>query len=78
MNGQGDGVARSFYLAQLQACKGSCKCNVCQLLRKSTDEMTEAMLKGEPTGPASTESLVQELIGKGYQVTPPEPVEERR
>jgi len=37
-------VAQTFYLAQLQACKGSCKCNVCQLLRKSADAMMEEVL----------------------------------
>ena len=37
--------AQYFYLAQIQAIKGKCNCNVCKLLRKASDKMTEELLK---------------------------------
>ena len=39
-----DSIAQAFYLAQLQACKGTCKCKVCQLLRKAADLQSTAFL----------------------------------
>lgn len=64
-------IAQSFYLAQLQACKGKCKCNVCELLRKASDAMTEEVLSGNPGVPVDPASLVAELEGLGYGITPP-------
>lgn len=46
-NGRSDVMAQYVYLAQLQAVKGKCKCNVCQLLRKGADAATAALLSGE-------------------------------
>lgn len=50
-----DGIAQSFYLAQLQACKGSCQCNVCKLLRNAADLQTAALLNPQERPPAPTE-----------------------
>lgn len=47
-------AAQAFYLAQLQACRGKCQCNVCKLLRKAADAQTEALLnpkKGKTPSP---------------------------
>lgn len=41
-------VAQYYYLAQLQACKGSCQCNVCKLLRKCADVQAEELLNPSP------------------------------
>ena len=43
-----DTMAQAVYLAQLQACKGKCQCNVCQILRKAADQMSEDFLN--PSG----------------------------
>lgn len=53
-----DQIAQAFYLAQLQACKGNCKCNVCKLLRRAADLQMQSMLN--PQG-AKTPG-VQEVI----------------
>lgn len=37
-------LAQAFYLAQLYAARGTCKCKACQLLRKVSEEMTEQMI----------------------------------
>lgn len=39
-----DSIAQAFYLAQLQACKGKCQCNVCKLLRRAADLQMASML----------------------------------
>lgn len=43
-----DGIGQSFYLAQLQAVKGTCDCEACQLLRKGADEMVKRALEQQP------------------------------
>jgi len=53
-----DGIAQAFYLAQLQACKGSCKCNVCKLLRRAADLQTEALLNPQGEGQQGTEAAM--------------------
>lgn len=61
-----DSIAQAFYLAQLQACKGKCQCNVCKLLRRAADLQMASMLnpqKGSAPG-------VQEIIDLS-QVTSP-------
>ena len=68
-----DGLAQSFYLAQLEACKGGCECKVCQLLRQSVDLMTEQALSGPSRPVPGVEEMVQLLKGAGYEVTPREP-----
>lgn len=53
-----DAIAQAFYLAQLQACKGSCKCNVCKLLRNAADLQMAAMLNpGAGKTPGAAEAL---------------------
>ena len=39
-----DSIAQAFYLAQLQACKGKCQCNVCKLLRRAADLQVQAII----------------------------------
>jgi len=53
-----EGVAQAFYLAQLQACKGSCQCNVCKLLRKAADLQMEAMLNPKVAPPSPQEEVL--------------------
>ena len=67
MNGKSQ-YAQSVYLAQLQACKGSCKCNPCQLLRKAADAMTEETLNPTPTNPMGVEDAMSILTAAGYDV----------
>lgn len=59
-----DGIAQAFYLAQLQACKGSCKCNVCKLLRQAADLQTAALLKSQSEGYKAGEEVL-DLTGTG-------------
>lgn len=63
--------AQAVYLAQLQACKGSCKCNPCQLLRKAADAMTEETLKPTPGNPPGVEDALSILEAAGYSVSKP-------
>jgi len=70
MNGN-DQMAQSFYLAQLQACKGSCKCNVCQILRKASDQMSAQLLKGDGKDTPSLEDSMNDLIKAGYKIEAP-------
>jgi len=66
--------AQAVYLAQLQACKGSCKCNPCQLLRKAADAMTEETLNPTPGNPAGVQDALEMVKAAGYNVTgEPEP-----
>lgn len=53
-------VAQAFYLAQLQACKGKCQCNVCKLLRKAVDLQTQVML--HPQTPLPGVEDLSELV----------------
>lgn len=62
-------VAKSFYLAQLQACKGSCKCKSCELLRKAADHMTEETLNPTPGNPGGIEDAMATLKEAGYDMT---------
>jgi len=63
--------AQSIYLAQLQACKGSCKCKPCELLRKSADSMTEETLNPTSGNSGSVEDAVAILKEAGYDVSGP-------
>lgn len=63
--------AQAIYLAQLQACKGSCKCNPCKLLRKAADAMTEETLNPTPGNPAGVEDAMELLKQAGYDVSVP-------
>ncbi|MBA7559832.1 hypothetical protein ES708_01448 [subsurface metagenome] len=66
--------AQAVYLAQLQACKGTCKCRSCQLLRKAADSMTEETLNPSPANPGGVEDALATLKDAGYDVTrPPRP-----
>ncbi len=62
-------MAQFFYLAQLQACKGKCQCNVCQLIRKAVDEMTEEALTGNPS-PVAAAMKAMSATGGGGAVEP--------
>lgn len=44
-----DGLAKSVYLAQMFAQRGTCQCEACQLLRKATDGMISQVLGGAPS-----------------------------
>ena len=61
--------AQAVYLAQLQACKGSCKCKPCELLRKAADHMTEETLHPTPGNPLGVEDAMETLKAAGYDVT---------
>jgi len=63
--------AQAVYLAQLQACKGSCKCRPCELLRKAADAMTEETLNPTPGNPAGVEDALEMVRAAGYDVTEP-------
>ena len=61
---QGDGksqVAQFMYLAQLEACQYGCKCKGCQLMRKATSAMSDAVLAGKDMfgTPAADEANVE-------------------
>lgn len=71
-------MAQYVYLAQLQAAKGSCKCKVCELMRKTIDGMTEEVLEGNPGALASPLSMIPELEALGYKVSPPGQQEEEQ
>ena len=60
--------AQAVYLAQLQACKGSCKCNPCKLLRQAADAMTEETLNPTPANPMGVEDAMSILTAAGYDV----------
>ncbi len=47
-----DTMAQAVFLAQLQAAKNGCGCNVCKILRKASDAMTAQFLD-EPKAPAT-------------------------
>ena len=53
-----DGIAQAFYLAQLQACKGSCQCNVCKLLRNAADLQTATLLNPQGEGKQGAEAAL--------------------
>jgi len=61
--------AQAVYLAQLQACKGTCKCKSCELLRKAADAMTEETLNPTPGNPGNVEDAMAALTAAGYDVT---------
>ena len=63
--------AQAVYMAQLQACKGTCKCKSCQLLRKAADVMTEETLNPTSGNPGSVEDAMELLKGAGYDVNEP-------
>lgn len=63
--------AQAVYLAQLQACKGTCKCKPCQLLRKAADAMTEETLNPSPGNPGGVEDAMAILKDAGYDITGP-------
>ena len=63
--------AQAVYLAQLQACKGSCKCQSCQLLRKAADAMTEETLNPTPGNPGGIEDALELLKEAGYDINKP-------
>ncbi|MBA7622119.1 hypothetical protein ES703_29490 [subsurface metagenome] len=65
--------AQAIYMAQLQACKGKCQCNSCQLLRKAADAMTEETLNPTPGNPGGIEDALTMLREAGYDVTKPPP-----
>ena len=61
--------AQAVYLAQLQACKGSCKCKSCQLLRKAADSMTEETLNPVKSNPMGVEDAISTLQAAGYDLS---------
>lgn len=65
------GIAQAFYIAQLQACKGNCKCRTCEILRKSADLMSEEVLSSNPGNVPKPEDMVSLLKSQGYDITEP-------
>ena len=61
--------AQAVYLAQLQACKGTCKCRSCELLRKAADAMTEETLNPTQGNPGSVDDAWSVLTAAGYDMT---------
>lgn len=43
-----DIMAQAVFLAQLQAARNNCQCNVCKILRKASDSMTASFLAETP------------------------------
>lgn len=62
-------VAQYIYLAQLKAAKGSCKCEVCQLMRKTIDAMSEEILNPSKPNPAGVPDALEVLRAAGYDVS---------
>ena len=69
-------VAQFIYLAQLHAAKSSCKCKVCELMRKTVDAMTEEILNPSKPNPGGIEDMIAQLTEQGYQVSIPMAKEE--
>ena len=44
MAGNQDTMAQAVFLAQLEAAKGTCKCNTCRILRRASTMMTAQFL----------------------------------
>lgn len=62
-------VAQYIYLAQLHAAKGSCKCQVCQLMRKTVDAMTEEILNPSKTNPVGIQEALEVLKAGGIDIS---------
>ena len=60
--GKQDIMAQAYFLAQLQAAKNGCKCNVCQILRKASDQMTAAFLAPAPGAPPAAAPPAAEMV----------------
>jgi len=60
--------AQAVYLAQLQACKGSCKCKACELLRKAADAMTEETLNPQADESSTIKDALEAVRGAGYDI----------
>lgn len=71
-----DAVAQSFYLAQLQACKGKCQCNVCKLLRKAADLQMAAMLNPQGVKTPGSKDVLDLSSVPGLGDNPPGEEEE--
>ncbi|MBA7694494.1 hypothetical protein ES703_103105 [subsurface metagenome] len=67
-------VAQAFYLAQLQACKGKCQCNVCKLLRQASDDQVTELLNPTTANPGLPQDALEILKSAGYDLgrLPPE------
>jgi len=63
-----EAVAQAFYLAQLQACKGKCQCNVCKLLRSATDQMTAEMIQGKGDNTPTAEGILASMKEAGISL----------
>lgn len=55
---KGDIMAKAVYLAQLEACKGTCTCKTCQILRKATESMTAEFLEEDQVKPGAPGAVV--------------------
>jgi hypothetical protein len=55
--------AQYIYLANMYAQKGECKCDACQLLRKSTEGMINMALKGLGGGLTPDLARIAEHLG---------------
>jgi len=63
-----DPLAQAIYLAQLEAAKGTCKCKVCQLMRKASKNMVDQFLAtGTALTPNPGEDTVPELNTPGEE-----------
>lgn len=68
--------AQKIFIATLQACKGTCKCNVCKLMRQAADAMQEQALNPSSGSVVNPLSLIPDLEAMGYKVTGPGQPEE--
>ena len=68
-------LAQAIYLANLFAARGTCQCEACQLLRKSTEGMTQAFLGGAGGGPGGNIGQVMQQMSKVPGAQPGETVE---
>ena len=64
-----DTLGQAFQLALLEACRNTCKCTTCLILRKASRLMAEQFLKGikPPSGPLmegdlNTEARIKEAF----------------
>jgi hypothetical protein len=66
-NGKKDTMAQAVYLAQLEANRGTCKCKVCRILRKGSEEAADAFLAAKSPAPVVDPALVAGLTPPGAE-----------
>ncbi len=64
MPGNQDTMAQAVFLAQLEAARGTCKCNACRILRKASALMTRQFI-GETEAKAGDVLTASGIEGLG-------------